>query len=183
MYTPPSQPEASSAETSAVGSRNTIAGTTYRNTHASPYTAIVGADRRLATELVVISASVTQVILGTATVFTRFAATAAVPSGTGTSAALIHRLLAAAPPTGARPSTLRPPPPPRIRKPVTTPTPLTGTAQRHPLTPPHPPALSTPCGEDPLNGRRGPPGHPDGPLGRSRPTAVSPVGERFQTGA
>ncbi|GLW58319.1 hypothetical protein Kpho01_63300 [Kitasatospora phosalacinea] len=116
MYTPPSHPDASSAETSAVGSRNTIAGTTYRNTHASPYTAIVGEDRRLATELVVISANVTQVILGVATAFTRFAATApAAPSGLGTSAALIHRLLAAAPPTGARPSTLRPPPPPRIR--------------------------------------------------------------------
>lgn len=34
----------------------------YRNTHASPYTAIVGALRRLATDAVVINASVTQVM-------------------------------------------------------------------------------------------------------------------------
>src|SRR6478735_944410 len=59
---PPDQPDASSADTSDVGSRNTIAGTTYRNTHASPYTAIDGADRRLATELVVIIASAIHVM-------------------------------------------------------------------------------------------------------------------------
>ncbi|GIH96557.1 hypothetical protein Psi01_71870 [Planobispora siamensis] len=45
-----------------MGRRNAIAGTRYRNTHASPYTAIVGDGRRLATELVVISARATQEI-------------------------------------------------------------------------------------------------------------------------
>ena len=59
-YTPPLQPEASSAETSDVGIRNTSAGTRYRKTHASPYTAMVGEGRRLATELVVMRASATQ---------------------------------------------------------------------------------------------------------------------------
>src|ERR1700748_2749084 len=61
-YTPPDQPDANSAATSDCGSRNTIAGTMYRNTHARPYTAIVGALRRLATDEVVINASVTQVM-------------------------------------------------------------------------------------------------------------------------
>ncbi|GAA4481674.1 hypothetical protein GCM10023094_30320 [Rhodococcus olei] len=39
-----------------------MAGTTYRKTHASPYTAIEGADRRLATELVVIMANAIHVM-------------------------------------------------------------------------------------------------------------------------
>jgi hypothetical protein len=34
--TPPFHPEANSAATSDCGSRNTIAGTTYRNTHVRP---------------------------------------------------------------------------------------------------------------------------------------------------
>ena len=34
--TPPVQPDASSAATSACGSRNTIAGTMYKKTHARP---------------------------------------------------------------------------------------------------------------------------------------------------
>ena len=42
--------------------RNTIAGTTYRNTEARPNTAIVGAERRLATDPVVISASAVHVM-------------------------------------------------------------------------------------------------------------------------
>ena len=62
MYTPPFQPEASSAETSDVGTKNTIPGTTYRNTEARPNTAIVGAERRLATDPVVIIASATQLM-------------------------------------------------------------------------------------------------------------------------
>jgi len=59
-YTPPDQPEASSADTRAVGMRNTMAGSTYRNTPARPYTAMVGAGRRLATDDTVISASAVQ---------------------------------------------------------------------------------------------------------------------------
>src|SRR3954465_9596147 len=60
--TPPDQPDASSAATSDCGSRKMTAGTRYRNTHVSPYTAIVGALRRLATDAVVMKASVTQVM-------------------------------------------------------------------------------------------------------------------------
>ena len=37
-----------------------MAGSTYRNTHARPYTAMVGAGRRLATDDTVISASAVQ---------------------------------------------------------------------------------------------------------------------------
>lgn len=89
-YTPPDQPDASSAETSEVGSRNTIAGTRYRNTQARPYTAMVGAARRLATEAVVIIARVTQVSVEepalAATVPAAFPC--GTSSGTGTSAAL-----------------------------------------------------------------------------------------------
>ena len=60
--TPPDQPEASSADTSAVGIRKMMAGSTYRKTQARPYTAIVGAGRRLATEDTVISARAVQVM-------------------------------------------------------------------------------------------------------------------------
>jgi hypothetical protein len=60
--TPPDQPEASSAETSAVGIKNTIAGSTYKKTHASPYIAMVGAGRKLATDDTVISAKAVHVM-------------------------------------------------------------------------------------------------------------------------
>ncbi|GAB1645162.1 hypothetical protein KRMM14A1259_55850 [Krasilnikovia sp. MM14-A1259] len=55
-----------------MGSRKTTAGTRYRKIAASPYTAMVGAGRRLATELVVISASATHemyAVVGTAAAF------------------------------------------------------------------------------------------------------------------
>jgi hypothetical protein len=45
-----------------VGSRKTSAGTRYRNTDASPNTAIVGAERRLATDPVVIMARAVHVM-------------------------------------------------------------------------------------------------------------------------
>ncbi|MEU9176126.1 hypothetical protein AB0C90_04550 [Streptomyces sp. NPDC048550] len=84
------QPDASSAETSEVGNRNTIAGTRYRNTQARPYTAMVGAERRLATEAVVIIGRVTHVSVGLPVLVA--VAFAAWPcgrsSGTGTSMAL-----------------------------------------------------------------------------------------------
>src|SRR6185295_18767804 len=60
--TPPVHPDASSAATSDCGSRKMIAGTRYRNTHVRPYTAIVGALRRLATEAVVMNAKVSHVM-------------------------------------------------------------------------------------------------------------------------
>src|ERR1700733_12189968 len=47
---PPSQPEASSADTSAAGTRNTIAGTTYSATEARPKTAVAGAEPRSPTD-------------------------------------------------------------------------------------------------------------------------------------
>jgi hypothetical protein len=59
---PPSHPEASSADTSEVGNKNTIAGSRHKNTQARPYTAIVGAARKLATELVVTIANATHEI-------------------------------------------------------------------------------------------------------------------------
>src|SRR5688572_23089620 len=73
---PPSHPDASSAETKEVGSRNTTAGTRYKNTHAKPYTAMVGAARRLATELVVIIAKATQEIQAVGGILARAATSA-----------------------------------------------------------------------------------------------------------
>ena len=46
LQTPPGQPEASSAATSDTGTRNTNAGSTYKNTEASPKTDSAGADPR-----------------------------------------------------------------------------------------------------------------------------------------
>ncbi|GEL45745.1 hypothetical protein CHO01_08610 [Cellulomonas hominis] len=82
-----------------------MAGTTYRNTAASPYTAIVGAGRRLATELVVISASATQEIQAEAGTGVRRGAASAgglsgVPASTGGAGASRRCRGAAAPVVG-----------------------------------------------------------------------------------
>ena len=60
--TPPGQPEASSAATSDTGTKNTSAGSTYKNTEASPRTASGGADPRFPTDPTVSRASAVQLI-------------------------------------------------------------------------------------------------------------------------
>src|SRR5580704_17724577 len=62
LSTPPVQPEASSAATSDTGTKNTSAGSTYRNTEASPTTARADADPRFPTDPTVSRASAVQLI-------------------------------------------------------------------------------------------------------------------------
>jgi hypothetical protein len=62
LYTPPGQPEASSAATSDTGTRNTSAGSTYKATEASPRTASGGVEPRFPTDPTVSKASAVHVM-------------------------------------------------------------------------------------------------------------------------
>src|ERR1700761_2720260 len=63
---PPLQPEASSPDPSAAGTRNTTAGTTYSTIDARPSTAVAGAEPRSPTDPRIRSAIATQLTLALA---------------------------------------------------------------------------------------------------------------------